>query len=198
MKLILVRHGETIENNKLICQGQRGGHLSKKGIAQAKKLARRLKKEHFDIIYCSDLKRTKDTLKEIRKYHPRTKCIYSKELRERCFGVWQGRNFEELQAYLDKKKLTLKTLRPKGGETSKQKQDRAVKFVKKVTKENPYKTVLFVTHGGIIWSLLRHFLNLTWKQSKKIKGRSNAGITIIETDGKKHKVHLMNCVKHLK
>ena len=69
MKLIITRHGETIENAKRICQGHLGGNLSKKGKLQAKKLAERLKNEKLDVIYSSDLKRTKDTTKEIKKYH---------------------------------------------------------------------------------------------------------------------------------
>jgi len=43
MKLILTRHGETIENQKGIMQGHLPGHLSKQGVEQAKKLALRLK-----------------------------------------------------------------------------------------------------------------------------------------------------------
>ena len=48
MKLILTRHGETIENKKGILQGQKIGTLSKKGIKQAKKLALRLKGKKID------------------------------------------------------------------------------------------------------------------------------------------------------
>ncbi|MBW2970484.1 histidine phosphatase family protein, partial [Candidatus Woesearchaeota archaeon] len=53
MKLIIVRHGQTIENAKKICQGQSLGTLSEKGIKQAKKIGERLKNEKIDKIYVS-------------------------------------------------------------------------------------------------------------------------------------------------
>jgi len=71
MNIIIVRHGETIENRNGIIQGQRQGHLSKKGIAQAKSLALSLKNENIAAIYSSDLKRCKDTTKYITLYHPK-------------------------------------------------------------------------------------------------------------------------------
>ena len=65
MKLYIVRHGETIANEKKIIQGQRPGRLTPQGRKQAEKLGQLLEVVNFDIIYCSDLTRTKDTLKKI-------------------------------------------------------------------------------------------------------------------------------------
>ena len=65
MKLTFVRHGETEENVKNIIMSQLNGKLTKGGLEQARKLAKRLANEKFDIIYCSDSQRTKDTAKEI-------------------------------------------------------------------------------------------------------------------------------------
>ena len=67
MKLILTRHGETVDNIKGILQGQNPGKLSENGIQQAKQLALRLKNENIDAIYSSDLARAADTAKEIYK-----------------------------------------------------------------------------------------------------------------------------------
>lgn len=39
MKLILTRHGRTIENDKSLLQGHLPGKLSRLGVSQAKKLA---------------------------------------------------------------------------------------------------------------------------------------------------------------
>ena len=46
MKLIITRHGETIENTEGIIQGHLHGTLSKLGKEQARKVAERLKKEN--------------------------------------------------------------------------------------------------------------------------------------------------------
>ena len=64
MKLIITRHGETIENVKGIAMGSLPGNLSKKGKKQAKLVAKRLKNININAIYTSDLKRAYDTAKE--------------------------------------------------------------------------------------------------------------------------------------
>ena len=61
MKLIIVRHGETVGNATEIIEGHLPGKLSQKGIEQAKKLASRLKDEPIDHIFCSDLTRAIET-----------------------------------------------------------------------------------------------------------------------------------------
>ncbi len=49
MKIILTRHGWTVENDKQILQGHTHGQLAREGAMQAKKLARRLKKEKIEL-----------------------------------------------------------------------------------------------------------------------------------------------------
>lgn len=90
MKIILTRHGRTIENDKRILQGHMQTGLSAEGIQQAKKLARRLKNEEIDIVYSSDLKRAADTAKEIAKFHKNIPVYFTEELRERNLGSLQG------------------------------------------------------------------------------------------------------------
>ena len=69
MKLIFVRHGETIENQNHTIQGQTPGQLSEEGKEQARLVAERLKEVKIDKIFTSDLARAKDTAKEIAKFH---------------------------------------------------------------------------------------------------------------------------------
>ena len=82
MKVILVRHCESIANSKGIHQGQRvDTSLSEKGKEQARKVARALKDEKIESIYSSDLKRAMETAQEIAKFH-NIKVISDKRLRE--------------------------------------------------------------------------------------------------------------------
>ena len=62
MKLLIVRHGETEENNKKILQGILPGRLTKLGEEQAKELGRKLRKYKIDKIYCSPIDRCRQTL----------------------------------------------------------------------------------------------------------------------------------------
>lgn len=54
-------HGTTLDNLAKKASGWLPGELSEKGIAQAQALAERIKDEHFDIVFCSDLKRAIDS-----------------------------------------------------------------------------------------------------------------------------------------
>ncbi|MBW2971961.1 histidine phosphatase family protein [Candidatus Woesearchaeota archaeon] len=197
MKLIMVRHGETRENRDNIMQGQIGGHLTKKGVMQAKKLGRRLKDEHFDIIYSSDLLRCKDTLREIRKYHPKTPVRYAKELRERKFGVWEGRTHDDVDNHLAKRGIRWNEWKPSGGEASDQMTKRVRRFLKRTLKERPDSSVLWVTHGGPIFKVLYRILCEPCDDKKK-RQTFNTAVSIVELDTEgNHKLHLVNCVKHL-
>ena len=59
--LLLVRHGETIDNVNRIMQGQTQGELTETGVRQASNLAESLANTHIDIYMSSDLKRAYDT-----------------------------------------------------------------------------------------------------------------------------------------
>jgi len=68
-KIIFVRHGQTLWNELGKYQGHTDVPLSKTGIEQAYKVAKRLKQEKVDAIYCSDLKRAKQTAEIIALEH---------------------------------------------------------------------------------------------------------------------------------
>jgi len=83
VKLILIRHAESIANAQGITQGQKIDEpLSDMGKLQAKKLANRLKKEDIKCIYSSDSKRAIHTAEEISKVI-NTNIKLDKRLREK-------------------------------------------------------------------------------------------------------------------
>ena len=67
--IYFVRHGETDFNLFNISQGQLDTSLNETGIKQAKTIAKKLKDKNFDVIFCSSLKRARQTLYEIKQYH---------------------------------------------------------------------------------------------------------------------------------
>lgn len=66
-RLLLVRHGETVDNVNKIIQGQTHGRLTLNGIEQAHELGRQLRGEHIDVFLSSDLARAVETLEIIKK-----------------------------------------------------------------------------------------------------------------------------------
>lgn len=184
MKLILARHAETIENVKKHSQGHSDGTLTRKGKTQAKKLAIRLANEDIDIIYCSDLGRCKETLKPFLKIK-KIPVIYTKELRERNTGIFQGRPHEEMKKWYEtiKKKKPEKSsydLCPPRGESYNALRKRISRSIEKILKKERNKNILIVSHGGPLVAILLHLFQKEPKTHYKKYRMSNAAITLIK------------------
>ena len=98
MKLILVRHGESIWNKENKFTGWTDVPLSEKGINEAIEAGKILKKNGytFDVAYTSVLKRANDTLDYILdELNLNIPIKYSWKLNERHYGALQGLNKDE-------------------------------------------------------------------------------------------------------
>lgn len=188
MKLILIRHGETVETKNCIIQGHLPGTLCNEGIEQAKKVAFRLKDEKIDIIYSSDLKRAASMAGDIASYHKNAKVKFIKELREFDFGNFTGKH---------KKDVDWNSL-PADMETVESVYNRAKKLLEDTYSKYNNKTVVFVSHAGPIKALIAIILNKPVEYMYEITEPFYASISIFEIkEDKKHIVHLIGCKKHL-
>lgn len=195
MKIYLVRHGQTIENARKILMGHRPGHLTRQGIRQAKLLGQQLDGQKFDTIYCSDLKRAKDTLKIILKYIPKTPIIYTRDLRETNLGAWQGKmwgklSFKDLPG-------NFMTKKPPGGESLQDLQNRISKFLNSIKKKHPNNKILIISHNAAI----RMFLAIIKKKHIRdifhLVDPQNTSVCEITIGDKKTRVHCIDKVEHL-
>ena len=96
MKLFIVRHGDTLHLRQNILMGWMGSELTDEGIKQAKELARQLSRRKIDLIFSSDLNRTKQTAEIISKTLGGVPIIYDWLLRERSHGVLDGKSKNDL------------------------------------------------------------------------------------------------------
>ena len=158
MKLIIARHGRTVENETRIFQGHSHGKLTEKGVEQAKKLATRLKNEKIDTIFASDLKRAVDTAKEIAKFHTDIPFEFSNELRERYLGKLQGKSKDKIKGWGDEKQKDL-ICKIAGAEPTDEFMNRAKNIVEKILQNNPNKNILIVAHGAINAAIIANLLN---------------------------------------
>ena len=94
--IILVRHGETVDNARQIMQGQTQGELNDKGRDQARQVAQRLACEQLDAVVASDLRRAIQTAEIIATLHGMT-VQTTPLLRERDWGGFTGRFIPELK-----------------------------------------------------------------------------------------------------
>ncbi len=95
-KIYLFRHGETFYNENGIFTGWKDAKLSPRGIKSAKKIALKLKNKKFEIAFYTRLSRSKDTLKEVLKFHPECKkLIKDDRMIERGYGILEGTSHED-------------------------------------------------------------------------------------------------------
>ena len=91
LKIYLFRHGQTYFNRDHKFTGWKDSKLTPKGIRDAKKVGKLLKDKKFQVAYQTRLSRSKDTLKEVIKYHPECKEIITDDrMIERSYGKLQG------------------------------------------------------------------------------------------------------------
>ena len=197
MRLITVRHGETIRNSKHILEGHQHGRLSKLGKEQARLVAQVLKMEKLDFIYCSDLKRCKDTLNEISKYHKHIPVIFTKDLRERNVGIFQGKTRNKMENAFLKFKGGRLSFKPKHGESYLDLKKRVSVFIKYIKVNHNKDQILLVTSAGVLrvinailtkTSLVKSFAQFKFK---------NTSISEYEIKNSKVTVRRFNEIKHL-
>ena len=111
IKLVLVRHGQSMWNLENKFTGWTDVELSPKGIAEAKEAGKVLKEMgfSFDLAFTSVLKRAEDALRYILKEmnEENIEIKRSWKLNERHYGALQGLNKEETKEKYGKKQVLL-------------------------------------------------------------------------------------------
>lgn len=179
MRLLLIRHGSTLDNEQQRYTGQADVPLSQRGESQVAMLGRRLANEPMDILVTSDLQRARATGAAIARYH-QIPVYEDASIREISLGAWEGVTFAEIlerdpQAYARWQNKPL-NVRPPEGVTIIQLRDRVMNALEFWYTNHAQDTVVWVTHGGVIRILLCRVLNVdlnSWGQYK----RENAPIT---------------------
>ncbi len=94
--IYIFRHGQTEFNKKGIFTGWLDSKLTALGVRQAKIIAKKLKNKKIQIAFQTKLSRSKDSLKEVLKYHPECKRIITdNRIIERNYGKLNGVSHKE-------------------------------------------------------------------------------------------------------
>ena len=150
--IYLVRHGETNDNKNHIIQGNKS--INSTGRKQVKNTALKLKDISFDICFCSPLKRAKQSLKIIKKYHKNLKVIFDDRLKERSYGELVGICFDTINKYTPTRWNSNFSLHD-SVETPEQVYERVANFYEEILPKYEGKNILIVAHGGI--ARMTHF-----------------------------------------
>ncbi len=159
MKLIFIRHGQTNYNLKDLCNSLPNPkvRLTPLGQKQVKAAALKLKKEKIDVIFISELYRTRQTARAINAYH-HAPYLVDGRLNDRNIG-FEGRPSTLYYEWVAKRKDRWNSV-PRGGETYEQMKKRFASFIKDLAKKD-YKTVLIVTHLPILKVARGYFKKLS-------------------------------------
>ncbi|MBW3022366.1 histidine phosphatase family protein [Candidatus Woesearchaeota archaeon] len=199
MRVVLVKHGETIENVSHIHQGWGiEGKLTEKGIEQSQRLAERLKEWRFDACYVSPLQRCQLTAAFILYYHPETRIILSNAIRAKRSGVYEGKDRTAYLEAVERLRVPIYKFRaPGGGESTEDQQRRIVGFFETLSRKD-YDTVLAVTHGGVMTVYQLYLLGRPFEDYDIIQPKAGA-ITVLKSDdsNRRFKIETMNLTDHL-
>jgi len=165
--LLLVRHGETVDNANHIMQGQTDGELNANGIRQARMLRDQMRDECIGAFVSSDLKRAIDTCRIIAEPHGMAgNIVITPLLRERDWGSFTGEYIPDLQ---DRDW-------PDDIETLERLKSRATNFLTFVRTFYAGKTVLAVGHGIINKAVQSVFFN---KPMSDVPRMTNAEVRVL-------------------
>jgi len=169
--IYLVRHGVTDFNIQKKLQGHLDIPLNELGKKQAVELAKSLEHVHFDAVYSSDLIRARATAEAISQVR-KLEVHVTQALRERNFGKAEGRSRIEdrevknaLESFLGISPDEQWKFRPiEGWETNEELLGRTFTYLRALALEHLGETVLIVTHGSVIITLLAHLGFITREQ----------------------------------
>ncbi|MBC1443795.1 histidine phosphatase family protein [Listeria seeligeri] len=183
--LYLMRHGQTLFNERKKIQGFCDAPLTKLGIKQAE-IAGSYFKEHnieFDKAYSSTSERASDTLELV------TKTAYTrlKGLKEWNFGTFEGES-EDLNPALPYGDFFAAF----GGEREKDFQKRIVETMESIMSQEEHEVILAVSHGAACAQFARY-----WEDTSKlgkISGLKNG--CILKFEYEKGIFNLVNFINH--
>lgn len=195
MKLILVRHGETIWNKQNRFQGKTDIPMSKIGLRQAKLLAKKLSNKRIGMIYTSKLKRAIKTAEIIKKFHKNAKIIKERNLNEVSWGLWEGltksevkKKYPEMSKEREKDRFNFKV---PNGESQMELKIRIKKILKKIINQTKDKNLLIVGHRNVNKIILGLLLNWNNKKMMSIDFH-NASVTMLNVENNKPRMLLFN------
>ena len=182
VKLILVRHALTVDNQKSRLSGHIDSSISEEGKEQIDKITNYLKDFDIDKIYTTTSSRTKDTVKKLSELKS-IEIIERESLKEISFGDFEGLTFDEIK---DKYPKEFQDMIEKGyeykypnGESLIDSYNRVCIELDNIISNNDDRTILICSHGGTIRNIITYLISNSYKYHWNFK-IDNGSVTILE------------------
>lgn len=198
--LLLLRHGETEWNLSGRWQGQAANTpLTDTGRAQAYSVARRLQGWPIRAIYSSDLQRAFETA-QIVGAALNIPPVPVAGLRESDVGQWTGLTWTEIKTrFPDQVQAMLagEDVCRGGGESYAALQARLAAAVEPIAAQHAGDTVLLVSHGAALRSLIAHVLDASLSQMHHIAIGGNTALSVVQWEPGHWRLISYNDTAHL-
>lgn len=205
MKIYLVRHGES-EANKNKLHNTPATKLTKRGVHQAKMLAKRLRDIHIDFIYASTHTRSLQTAEEISKELDIPIEKWSEIVEVITPSVNWGKPVDEKKVFdIDKNidKNYIRGKRHSDEELFVEIKTRVNKVLKHLVMHHKSQNILLVSHNSFIKMLLlcailgEELTPQTYVRFRHHARIDNSGISVLEYHQKKFVLVTWNDKKHI-
>jgi len=148
-EIYCVRHGQSIHNQQQTIAGQLDSELTPLGFEDARSVAAAIGRSDFEIVYCSDLLRARQTAETIMNTLQFSCPVrYSRLIRELDYGRFTEKTVEETFKILNYKRDPGQPY-PEG-ESFNDMQARVRQFLSQMLDESAGKHILVVAHAGSI------------------------------------------------
>jgi len=204
-EILLIRHGETAWNAERRLQGHLDIALNAVGLQQATLLGLALKNEKLDAIIASDLQRARQTADCIAGWQ-HLSVIQDVQLRERCFGGFEGLLYSELESRYPVGFAAWQERDPDAqfpadrlanqGESLRTFHQRCINTIRRYAQQYAGKSIALVAHGGVLESAYREAKQLPLNTRREV-GILNASINRFTVNADQFRLNQWGDITHL-
>ena len=197
-KLVLVRHGQSIWNEKNLFTGWRDVGLTDRGVEEAKKAGLLIKEANvdFDVMFTSSLERAKKTGDIILSCMDQSnvEVVSDSALNERNYGELTGMNKDEARRNFGESRVQIwrrsYDVPPPGGESLKNTFERVLPYFNKYISPRLKngESVLITAHGNSLRSLVKHLEEISEEKIVKLEIATGEPIFYDFINGKAQKI----------
>ena len=161
--IIFIRHGETDMNKANLYFGHLDPELNEVGKNQLQKTRKLLKyfEKDIHIVFFSDLKRCTESMNTL-KINENIKKIADSSFRELNFGIFEGKTYEQIKSEFpeEAKKMEKdwKNFKVPQGESLKELMKRVIEKLEQLIEKYKNKTIVIVSHAGVIKTVISYYL----------------------------------------
>jgi broad specificity phosphatase PhoE len=199
-RLFLVRHGATQLSAEDRFAGSTDVDLSDEGRAQASRLGERLRDDRVVAVYCSPLRRTRDTAAALATPHG-LEPIEDAGLREIDHGHWEGLTRSEVETRFHDEYVRWEedpfTFAPQGGECGLDVMARALPVIRRIVETHRGQNVVVVSHKATIRLVISSLLGFDARGYRDRLDQAPACLNVLDfKDPVRARLMLFNDVSH--